>query len=121
MPFDVTVERLPHYVLLQVSGLASLRNYCDLVDEAAQQTIAHGYTRALVDLRDVEGCLGFTDQFFIGDIVSQKLAHLAKLATVVPHDPKSYNSNRVANRKGMNMRMFDSEAQATAWLLDGTT
>jgi hypothetical protein len=119
MPFIVTVERLPHYVLLQVSGLASLQNYCDLVDETAQQTVAHGYTRALVDLRDVEGRLGFTDQFFIGDFVSQKLAHLAKLASVVPQDPKSYNSHRVANRKGMNMRMFGSEAQATAWLLDG--
>lgn len=120
MPFIVSVERLPHYVLLQVSGLASLKNYCDLVDEAAQQTVAHGYTRALVDLRQVVGRLGFTDQFFIGDVISQKLAHLTKLASVVPQDPKSYNSNRVANRKGLNMRMFDSEAQATAWLLDGS-
>lgn len=121
MPFAVTVERFPHYVLLQVSGPATLKNYCDLVDEVAHQTVAHGYARAMIDLRRVVGRLGFTDQFYIGDLVAQKLAHLAKLATVVPQDPQSYNSATVASRKGVNLRIFDSQAQATAWLMpDGT-
>jgi hypothetical protein len=70
----------------------------------------------MVDLRRVIGRLNFTDQFFIGDVVGQKLAHLERLASLVPGDPSSYNSETVANRKGLNLRSFDSEERALAWL-----
>jgi hypothetical protein len=70
----------------------------------------------LCDLRQVIGRLGFTDQFFIGDVVAQKLQHVEKLATLVASDPASYNSPKVASRLGLNIRTFDSEAEAIAWL-----
>lgn len=118
MPFTVTVTRLARYVLFHVSGPASLKNYFDLIDDAAKHTVAHGDQRAMVDLRQVVGRLGFTDQFFIGEIVVEKLGHLTKLASLVADDPASYSAEKVANRKGLNLRSFGSEAEATAWLLD---
>ena len=46
----------------------------------------------------------------------EKLAHIRKLASLVADDPDSYNSAKVANRKGVNLRSFDSEERAIAWL-----
>lgn len=120
MPFTVTVERTAQYIRFGVAGPASLKNYFDLIDGAAKETLAHGDKIGMVDLRGVVGRLNFTDQFFIGDVVGQKLPHLEKLATLVADDPGTYNSEKVANRKGVNLRTFDSEEQALAWLLDKT-
>ena len=118
MPFTVTIRREPQFLRLDVAGPASLKNYFDLIDEAARETLAHGDTLAMADLCGVVGRLHLSDQMFIGEVVAQKLAHLAKLATLVPGDPTSYNSEKVANRKGMNLRTFASEAEAIAWLLE---
>lgn len=116
MPFTVVIDRPPHYVRFRVAGPASLKNYFDLIEEAMRDTQQHGDTLALVDLRGVEGRLRFTDQYFIGEVVGQKLKHLSKLASLVVSDPTSYNSETVANRTGVRMRTFDDEDKALAWL-----
>lgn len=114
MPFVVTIQRNPGYVRFDVAGPASLKNYFDLMDEVARETRAN--TLVLVDLRGVIGRLHVSDQIYIGEVVAQKLAHLRKLATVVPDDPATYNSERVANQKGLNLRTFAREDEAVAWL-----
>jgi hypothetical protein len=116
MPFIVTVERTTHYVRFNVTGPASLKNYFDLIDGAAKETLMNRDALAIVDLRQVLGRLSFTDQFFIGEIVGEKLGHIRKLASLVADDPQSYNSEKVANRKGLNLRTFSSEQRAIAWL-----
>lgn len=118
MPFQALPDRLPQYLHLRVSGPASLKNYFDLIDESAKRPQAEGVGRVLCDLRGVVGRLSFTDQFFIGDVVGQKLQHLEKIASLVASDPDSYNSPKVAKRMGLDLRSFDSEAQAVAWLLE---
>lgn len=118
MPFSITMERSAHFVRFRVSGPASIQNYFDLIEEAALETQQQGDTRGLVDLRNVTGRLKFTDQFFIGELVGRKLKHLHRLASLVSSDPTSYNSETVANRSGVNLRSFDDEAKALAWLLE---
>jgi hypothetical protein len=121
MPFTIAVRRLPAYTRYDVSGSASLKNYFDLIEQAATETVAGKVKRAMVDLRGVIGRLNFTDQFFIGDVVGQKLPHIERLATLVADDPSSYNSPKVATRKGVNLCTFDDEDKAIAWLLDGSS
>ena len=118
MPFTVNFERSPQYLRVCVAGPASLKNYFDLIDDAARETAEHGDRQALVDLRHVVGRLKFTDQYFIGELVGKKLQHLRKPASLVASDPTSYNSETVANRNGVNLRSFDDEAKAVAWLLE---
>ena len=119
MPFNIVVERLPRYVRYQASGPASLKNYADLIDQAASETIAAHDRLVMVDLRGVVGRLYFSDQFFIGELVVRKLQHLERLATVVPDDPDSYNSQKVAARHDFHLRGFRGEGEARAWLLEG--
>lgn len=116
MPFTVIVERTRDYVRFNVAGPPSLKNYFDLIEAAARETLSTRDKCALVDLRGVTGRLSFTDQFFIGDVVGQKLSHLARLATLVADDPESYTSPKVATRKGLNIRTFASEEEAIGWL-----
>jgi hypothetical protein len=118
MPFTVTVERLPRYARFNVSGPASLKNYFDLIAEASRRTAAPRVGKVLVDLRQVVGRLAFTDQVFIGDVVSQKLSHLDRMAVVVPGDLSTYNNEKVAQRRGVSLRNFNDEEAAIAWLLD---
>jgi hypothetical protein len=118
MPFTVTVDRQPAYIRYLVAGPASLKNYFDLIDLAGKQTKQEGQTRAMVDLRGVIGRLHLSDQVFIGEEVVRKLAHLDRLATVVPDSPDSYHSEKVARRHGFELRSFSVDAQAAAWLCE---
>jgi hypothetical protein len=117
MPFTILVERRRGFVRYEVSGPPSLKNYFDLIERAAFETRATGDRRALVDLRGVLGRLRFTDQMFIGEVAAEKLQHLERLAIVVSDDPQSYNSAKVANRKGLPLGSFSSDDAAVAWLL----
>jgi len=117
MPFDIHFERFPGFARYQVAGPASLDGYTGLIEQAARETLAGGDRQALVDLRGVAGRLAFSDQFFIGELVVRKLQHLRKLATVVPEDPATYNSEKVASRHGFLLRGFLREEDAREWLL----
>ena len=116
MPFTISIERSADPVRYRVSGIATLQNYCDLIDEAARDTLAHGDRRAMVDLLGVAGRLLFTDQFFIGDLVARKLNHIERLAALVPDDPDSYTSPKVATRQGVSLQGFRDNEEALAWL-----
>ncbi|MDB5947971.1 MAG: hypothetical protein JWQ33_2997 [Ramlibacter sp.] len=116
MPFHTTVRRSPQFVQWRVSGPTSLENFASLIDAVAAETTRRGDTKVLVDLRAVEGELKFTEQFSVGEIVALKLAHLVKLASVVPAAQITRNSERVALRKGLQLRVFSVEAEAADWL-----
>ena len=115
MPFTVTVKREPRHVRFTVSGIASLKNYFDLIEQARKET--QGDALVVVDLTGVTGRLHVNDQRFIGNTVVEKLSHLRRLATVVADDPATYNSERVALEQGFQLRTFGSHAEAEAWLL----
>jgi hypothetical protein len=116
MPFTVTSERRAAHVRFAVAGPASLMNYFELIEHAARETRPAGDTRVLVDLCGVVGRLHVQEQTFIGEMVAEKLAHLHRLAVVVPEAPNSYNSEPVARGKGFNLRSFGTEADALHWL-----
>ena len=118
MPFTIVRHSTPDFARYDVSGPPSVKNYFDLIDEAARETMASHVKLVLVDLRAVTGRLSFTDQFFIGEVVGEKLAHLRKVAILVPDDPDSYNSPKVAQRKGVNALTFQGEEEAVAWLTE---
>lgn len=117
MAFAIDIQRTARFVRYRVSGPASLESYFELIEQAAGETVLNGDTLALVDLRGVIGRLKFTDQYFIGELVGQKMGHLVKLASLVGSDPTSYNSDTVVKRSGLNQCSFDDGEKALAWLL----
>ena len=118
MPFTIVHTAGPDFARYDVSGPPSVKNYFDLIEDAARETVANHDKLVLVDLRGVTGRLSFTDQFFIGEVVGEKLTHIRKVAVLVPDDPGTYNSPKVAQRKGVNVQTFGSEEEAVAWLTE---
>lgn len=118
MPFQSTITRSAQFVRWRVSGPTSLENFVALVDAVAAESRRRGDSKVMVDLRAVEGTLKFTEQLSVGEIVALKLPHLVKLASVVPPEQITRNSERVAVRKGLQLRVFSREEEAAAWLTE---
>ena len=120
MPFAVTVERHPDYVRFNPAGATSLKNFADLVLEMTAQIDKHEDDRVLVDLRKVEGRLSTREQQLLGEVAAARLTLVYKLASLVPRGEVTRNSETAASKAGLQMRVFDSEPAALAWLLDGS-
>lgn len=116
MALTTQLTRFPGYVRLQVSGPASLPEFVNLIATIGQETIYWSDRRVVVDLRQVDGELEPTEQVFVGELVAQDLAHIERMASIVPPARLTRNSERAAQELGSQLRVFDDEAQALAWI-----
>jgi hypothetical protein len=117
MPFSVVLTRFTQYVQLVVSGSATMKNFVDLVATMGEETALWSDRRMLVDLRQVEGELTPTEQIFLGELVAQDLPHLERVASVVPAERITRNSEAAAQDLGMKLRVFTSKDDAIGWLV----
>ncbi|HSI55106.1 MAG TPA: STAS/SEC14 domain-containing protein [Ramlibacter sp.] len=116
MGFAVSLTRFTQYVQVAVAGPAAMKSFVELVETMGQETLFWSDRRVLVDLRDVEGALNPTEQVFLGELVAQDLPHLERIASVVPADRITRNSETAAQDLGMRLRVFTSKDEAIAWL-----
>jgi hypothetical protein len=116
MALTTQVTRLPAYVRVQVAGPASIREFVELVSTIGQETVFWSDRRVLVDLRLVEGELTPTEQIFLGELVAQDLAHIERMASIVRPASLTRNSERAAQELGSQLRVFDDEDEALAWI-----
>lgn len=116
MPFHVTVDHSHDYLLVKGSGpalLADLYGYMDLV---ATITKTMGNHRALMDLRDVEIHLAFTDHLNLGVYASDRLRHLKRVASVVSVANRTGTSEKAAQQMGLQLRTFTSLDEGRSWI-----
>lgn len=116
MAFTTQLTRFPGYVRLQVAGPSSIREFVELISTIGKETVYWLDRRVVVDLREVEGALDPTEQVFLGELVGQELAHIERMASLVPPARLTRNSERAAQELGSQLRVFDDEAQALAWI-----
>ena len=116
MAFSVVLTRFTPYVQLAVSGTATMKNFVEQVNTMGQETVLWSDRRVLVDLRGVEGELTPTEQVFLGELVAQDLPHLERVASLVPAERITHNSESAAQGLGMKLRVFTSKNDATAWV-----
>lgn len=116
MAFVVLTERPPGYVRVTVEGEASIKEFVDLVQATEQETVYWSDRRLMVDLRRITGQLDPAEQVFLGELVAQNLSHLERVASVVPAEQITRNSENAAQQLGMQLRVFSSQDEAAAWL-----
>ncbi|MFC5499822.1 STAS/SEC14 domain-containing protein [Caenimonas terrae] len=116
MAFSTQLTRFPGYVRVQAAGPNSIGDCVELISMIARETVYWSDRRVVVDLRQVDGELTPTEQIFIGELVAQDLAHLERVASVVPPRSLTRNSERAAQELGSQLRVFDDESQALAWI-----
>jgi stage II sporulation SpoAA-like protein len=116
MPLRLEFDERDHLLHVQATGQATLDDVLALIDTVSEVTLRNGQRRVLVNLLGVDEGLKFTDHFSVGEHVARKLAHLDKLASVVPPARKTGTSEKVANKQGARLKVFTSETPALEWL-----
>ena len=116
MPFRTKLSRLSGYVQIQVTGSNCLRDFVELIATVGQETVYWSDRRVIVDLRQVEGELTETEQIFLGELVAQDLTHIQRLASIVAPGRLTRNSENAARQLGAQLRVFDDEQEAIAWI-----
>ncbi|MGE4243247.1 STAS/SEC14 domain-containing protein [Ramlibacter sp.] len=106
------------HLWVRVKGAPSLDDLLSLVDEVAQTTRERGLRRLLVDLSLVESVPDGEGQTALGRHVAKQMAHLERMASVVPSDKRTGNSERAARAEGMQLQVFVDEEEARGWLLE---
>jgi hypothetical protein len=116
MELTLTCTRSHEYVRYAVEGQASLKNFAALLLVVAEDLGQYEDSYVLLDLRAVQGRLTSAEQALLGEMGATRLPFLAKLASLVPPQEITRNSERKAREKGLRVRVFVSETEAIAWL-----
>ena len=106
----------PAYAVAQVSSLAFMEESLGVLEELAMRTRGSGARRLLINLLDVVGTFGRDEQQAIGLLTHRHLAHLERVASLVPEDKMTRVSEAAARSQGMELRVFTSLPDALAWL-----
>jgi hypothetical protein len=104
------------YAVAEVSSLAFIEESVGVLEELAAQTRASGARRLLINLLDVVGTFGRDEQQAIGLLTHRHLAHMERVASLVPEEKITRVSEAAARSQGMELRVFTSLPDALAWL-----
>lgn len=116
MHFSVTVAPQARYLLLVASGPATLADLCGLGSLGATVCSKGSHARALIDLRQAEPQLSFTDHLQLGSHFAEVFRDVAKVATIVAPKDRVGTSEKAAQKSGLRLRTFLDVAEAEAWL-----
>lgn len=117
MALTLTVNHVPRYLSVKAAGRATLEDMFDMINQVALAAAQFRATKVLVDQTEIQEDFRFTDHFAIGERVVMVCNALDKAASVVRPDRRTGTSEKVAQKKGVQLRVFTSKAEAVAWLL----
>jgi hypothetical protein len=113
--FTTHIIRYPGYVQVEVAGPSSIGDFVALIATVGQGTVYRSDRRVLVDPRRVEGAPSETEQVFLGEPVAHDLSHIERMASVVPGEQITRNSENAARERGSQLRVFDNQPETLAW------
>lgn len=116
MDFDVTLAHEALFARVTVHGRPEFGQLLSLIHLLGVDSETWERDRVLVDLRGVETPFSRLEQFRIGEEAAASLSHMERIASLVPPERVTRVSEKAARRNGTNVRVFDDEAQAVAWL-----
>lgn len=117
MSLSFDIEHREGYSVVRVQGEPTLGRFLSLLQLVGVESSGWPVRRALFDLRGVRTLTAFTEHYAVGEEVARQLQHLHRIASLVPPDRLTRASEKTARRRGVDLVVFTSEAEAVAWLL----
>jgi hypothetical protein len=107
----------PKFAVVEITALAFLESAEPALREIAERTRQYQDQRLLINLMDVVGTFGPEQQRDLGLLAHRHLAHLQKVASLVPPDKLTRVSEAAARAQGMELRVFTELTDAIDWLV----
>jgi hypothetical protein len=117
MTFDVAIDPTVHFMRVTVTGQPAFGELLSMIHLLGVESESWEEQRVLVDLRGVHTPFSRLEQFRIGEEAAASLLHMDKIASLVPKGRITRVSEKAAQRNGTNVRVFDEEREAVAWLV----
>jgi hypothetical protein len=114
--FDLHVAHEADHACVQVAGRPSFEQVLSMLHILGVDSGEWEPEVLLLDMRQVETVFTREQQFRLGQEAALSLAHLRKVATLVPAERITRVSEKAARRNGTNVRVFGDEQAALAWL-----
>lgn len=111
------IEHRSGYSLVSLRGDPSLGQFLSFVELMGPETRSWPVARGLFDLREISTLKSVTDHVAIGQAVVRHLAHMDRIASLVPPDRATGISRKEAQGAGVNLAVFVEEPAALEWLL----
>jgi hypothetical protein len=119
MALDVSISREDELLVVKGRGEATLSDLKGFANMIATICSDEQLQFALIDLLDVQQALSFTEHLQLGLYIAERLGFLTRMATVVPTELRSGNSERAAQKSGLKLRTFSDLNEARAWVRSG--
>lgn len=116
MPLHHRIEHRSGYSLVSLRGDPSLGQFLSFIELMGPETQSWQHARGLFDLREVSTLKSVTDHVAIGQAVARHLAHMERIASIVPPDRATGISRKEAQSAGVNLAVFVDEPAALQWL-----
>lgn len=116
MEFDLAIDKETQYVRVTVSGAPAFAQLVSMIHLLGVESESWEEHAVLVDLRAVRTPFTLLEQFRIGEEAACSLHHMDRIASLVPPERLTRVSEKAARRNGVNVRVFDDEQLAVAWL-----
>ena len=116
--FDIATRHLADHVRINLSGRVSLEHMVSTLHVLGIKSESWTEPGVLFDLVTLQTDFGRRELTRIGQEIAGSFAHLSKLGILVPSHRVTRISERTARRSGFNLRVFDLESSALAWLCE---
>jgi hypothetical protein len=100
------------FILVEVTETPDLRQLLSIIDNAPA-VVGKGL---LVDF-SAQALADPSAHALLGDHMAAAFAKATRIAIVVRDDVVSYNSERVARRRRINLRVFTDRSEAEGWIV----
>jgi hypothetical protein len=116
MRYDVAIHPKGHYTRVTVTGEPSFGELLSLIHLLGVESETWKDHKVLVDLRAVATMFSEAEQFRVGEEAAVSMSHMERIASLVKPERVTRVSEKAARRTGTNVRVFDDESAAIAWL-----
>lgn len=117
MALSFKLHETAAYLHCETSGPATFSDMRAGVDLAKTLAADRGQRRVLVDMRQVQHVLPFSEHLQLGAYVAEAFSGLDKVASVVSRETLVGVTAKAARNLGLQLRTFDDFDEAAAWLL----
>ena len=114
--YEISTRRSVARVTVAIGGSPTIEQLISTLHVFGIENGAQAHESMLIDLRKLDSVYTRTDLLLVGHEIACSFAHLSQLALLVLPHRVTRISERAARRAGMNMRVFDNEQMADAWL-----